>query len=315
MPSPRPTAPRSPSAPAELPSLSPPRMRRLLRSYLAEDRAEQDITTEAVIPPRTRAQGILEAQESGVVSGLDAAQMLAEEVGLEVIRHVSDGSSVRRGTPLLTLRGDARRILSVERTLVNLVMHLSGVATETARMVRAVREVDPRFQVLATRKTLPGLRDLEKRAVVHGGGHPHRRDLASAILVKNNHLALVPLREAVRRARRRAGRSRELMVEVRSLPEAREAIRAGAHRILLDNLSPAGARQLIRALEREGLRDRVLLEVTGGVSHATVREYARTGADMASAGRLTHSARALSVHLVVSPLPPTPRAGAASARP
>jgi nicotinate-nucleotide pyrophosphorylase (carboxylating) len=294
------------------------RLARSLREFLREDRAHQDVTTRTVIPPRTRAEAILESQASGVVSGLEAAQVLAEELGLETIRHVQDGSTVRRGTRLLTLRGDARRILSAERTLVNLVMHLSGVATETSRLVRAVETVSPGLTVAATRKTLPGLRDLEKRAVFHGGGDPHRRDLASAILIKTNHLTLVPLRQAVRRAvqraRQRGSRRLEVMVEVRSLEEAREAIGAGADRLLLDNFSPAEARRTIQALEEEGLRDRVTLEVSGGISLRTIRQYARTGADIASAGSITHSARALPVHLVVRPWgsrrrspPPPPR--------
>lgn len=297
------------SAASPLPPLPRQTLRRQLRTFLDEDRADRDITSEAVIPPRTRVQGVLEAQGSGVVSGLEAAEVLAEEVGLESERRVADGATVRPGTALMVFHGDARRLLAVERTLVNLVMHLSGVATETAQMVEAAADVSPTFRVAATRKTLPGLRDLQKRAVIHGGGDPHRRDLASAILIKGNHLALVPLAAAVRRARAKVGARREVMVEVRSWEEAREAVVAGADRLILDNFSPAGARRLIRSLEREGLRSRVVLEVSGGVSLKNIQAWARTGADLASSGALTHSVVALPVHLVVTPWPPPPSRG------
>jgi len=176
-------------------------------------------------------------------------------------------------------------------------MHASGVATATARAVRAAGRSRGALRVLATRKTLPGLRDLEKAAVVHGGGRPHRRDLASAILVKNNHVALVGLEAAVARARRSARPGEPVEVEVASVGAARRAARAGADVLLIDNASPARARAIVRALERAGVRDRLRIELSGGLTAENLGRYRSVGADRASLGALTHSAAALPFHL------------------
>ncbi|MCI4361321.1 MAG: carboxylating.nicotinate-nucleotide diphosphorylase, partial [Thermoplasmata archaeon] len=152
-----------------------------------------------------------------------------------------------------------------------------------------------------TRKTLPGLRDLEKAAIAHGGGFPHRRDLSSAVLIKNNHLAFLPVEEAVRRARRSVGADVPIEVEVDRVDAALRAARAGADALLVDNRSPAAVQRILRRLERAGLRDQVWVEVSGGITRATIGAFRRTGADAASLGSLTHSARALPFHLVVAP--------------
>jgi nicotinate-nucleotide pyrophosphorylase (carboxylating) len=275
---------------------------RRLRGYLNEDRASRDLTTRTVVPPGTQAQAVVRAQACGVVSGVAVVRALLEAEGLRPQQVLRDGSRVRPGSVLLRFQGDASKVLSVERTVLNLLTHLSGVATSTRKAVDTARRARPGFVVAATRKTLPGLRDLEKAAVVHGGGHPHRRDLSSSILIKNNHLALVPLDEAVRRARKRVGPRGTVMTEVRSYAQAASAVRAGADQLLFDNVSPRTARRWVRSLEREGLREGVLLEVSGGIRPDTVGAYARTGVDRASLGYLTHSAPALPLHLTVTPL-------------
>lgn len=283
------------------PSGGPHARSRSLRAYLHEDRAERDTTSRALVPPHLRAVGVVEAQAPGVVSGVAVAVALARLQGLEARPLVRDGASIARGQPLLLLGGNARRLLATERTLLNLLMHLSGVATLTATMVRKVRAASDRTIVAATRKTLPGLRDLEKAAVIDGGGDPHRRDLSSAVLIKNNHVALVPLPTAVARAARRTPRGTPLIVEVSDLPSALTAIRAGANRVLLDNLSPAQVRRLLQGLERAHVRRGVVVEVSGGIHERNVAAYARAGADVVSVGGLTHSAPALPVHLVLRP--------------
>ncbi|MFY9716668.1 MAG: nicotinate-nucleotide diphosphorylase (carboxylating), partial [Thermoplasmata archaeon] len=173
---------------------------RLVRAALWEDRTGQDRTTRAILTAPRRAVGTVTAQARGTLSGMQPARAIARVAGLTLRSAKRDGDPIRRGSVVLVLRGDARKILAVERTLLNFLMHASGVATATAR---AVDRAGP-LQVWGTRKTVPGLRDLQKAAIRHGGGSPHRRDLAAAFLVKNNHLALVPLPEAVRRARRAA---------------------------------------------------------------------------------------------------------------
>jgi nicotinate-nucleotide pyrophosphorylase (carboxylating) len=202
------------------------------------------------------------------------------------------------GARVLTLSGDLRRILGVERTMLNYLMHLSGVATATARAVKASGGRSG-LQVYATRKTLPGLRDAEKAAVIHGGGHPHRRDLSSAVLIKTPHLAVLPVEEAVRRARSATRAGTVIEVEVRRPTEALRAARAGASALLIDNRTPAQVRAIVRTLESARLRGRVWLELSGGITAERLPRYRRTGADAASLGSLTHSAPALPFHLVL----------------
>ncbi len=276
-------------------------LRRSVRAALAEDRAGRDRTTRAILPGPVRAEAVVTAQAPGVLSGIDAARAAARLGGLTVRKARRDGAAIRPGSVVLVVRGDARRILAVERTLLNFLMHASGVATATARAVRAVGG-GRTLEVWGTRKTLPGLRDLEKAAVRHGGGRPHRRDLASGLLVKNNHLARVPLEEAVRRARRAARPGERVEVEVRSVREALRAARAGADALLLDNRTPREARRIVRALARAGLRRGRWIELSGGITPATIARFRRTGADAASLGSLTHSAPAVPFHLAVHPV-------------
>ncbi len=273
----------------------------LVRRALAEDRARNDRTTELLFPRAFAAEAVVSAQASGVLSGMAAVRALARAAGLQVRSARADGSRIRPGTVVARLGGDARRILGIERTLLNFLMHASGIATATDRAVRATDGGRPRLAVYATRKTLPGLRDLEKAAVVHGGGRPHRRDLSDAILVKNNHLVFVPLETAIERARAGARPGERVQVEVRTGAEALRAARAGIRDLLIDNASPARARAIVRALERAGLRRRCFLELSGGITPETIARYRSVGADAASLGALTHSAVAMPFHLTLRP--------------
>ena len=241
------------------------------------------------------------------MSGVSAARAVARSQGLTVVSARRDGSRVRPGTVVLRLRGDARRILAAERTLLNFLMHASGVATETRRAVDAARGARRPLEVWATRKTLPGLRDLEKAAVVHGGGRPHRRDLSDAVLIKNNHLALLSLTAAVTRARARARPGERVEVEVRSAAQAIRAARAGADALLLDNVSPRRAREIVQKLEQQDLRRGRWVELSGGITPGRVPLYRSVGADAVSLGGLTHSAPALPFHLILRSTPPLRR--------
>lgn len=267
-----------------------------LERALAEDRVRLDRTSQAVLPRNLRARARIVAQAPGTLSGVAVAVHLARTAGLSVRPRRRDGAPIRAGEVVLELAGNARRLLGVERTLLNYLMHLSGVATQTRAAVRAARG---RFQVLATRKTLPGLRDLEKAAVVHGGGGPHRRDLSEAFLVKSTHLALAGLEPAVRSALRAARGRYPVEVEVRSLPEAVRAVRAGGRRLLLDNAGPTRSARIIRGLAVRSLRSGVYVELSGGITPQSVPRYLGSGADAVSLGTLTHSAPALPFHLVL----------------
>lgn len=289
--------------PLEVPDLAPARLARDVERWLEEDRARQDLTSLHALPAELEASGTVEAQAEGVLSGMVAALAIARAMHLRARPLKRDGDRVRRGVPVLRLDGRARDLLAAERTLLNLLMHLSGVATATSRAVLAARRGRAGTIVAATRKTLPGLRDLEKSAVVHGGGDPHRRDLSSSVLLKNNHLALVDLRSLPVPLGGRRGSGRPLIVEVRSAGDAVEVARRGVDRLLLDNLSPREVRAVLRSLDRSGLRRKVVVEVSGGITERNVEAYARAGADVVSMGALTHSAPALPFHLVVLPRP------------
>ncbi len=271
------------------------------RRALGEDRFRDDRTSRAVVPARARAEGRVVAQAPGLLSGVVTAASIARAAGLRATIVRRDGSRMRAGSTVLRMVGSARAVLGAERTVLNVVMHASGIATTTDRAVRAARGAPRPLQVWATRKTLPGLRDLEKAAVVHGGGRPHRRDLADALLVKTNHLRFSSLPEAVRRAAAAARPGEPVEVEVRSATEAIRAARASAGALLLDNLPPRRARAVVRALERSGLRRGRWVELSGGITPENVRRFRGVGADAVSLGALTHSAMALPFHLELRP--------------
>jgi nicotinate-nucleotide pyrophosphorylase (carboxylating) len=263
---------------------------------LAEDLGDGDVTTEATVPPGVRAEALITQKAPGVIFGIDAAAaaFTALDPDAEVQRLVDEGVWRERGE-VLRVRGRARALLSAERTALNLLGRLSGVATLSARYAQAVLGTGAR--VLDTRKTTPGLRALEKAAVAAGGATNHRAGLYDAILIKENHAALAGgVGEAVRLARA-AAPELQVQVECRDLREVDEALAAGAPRILLDNMTPA---QLREAVAHVG--GRALLEASGGVSIETVREVAGTGVDFVSVGALTHSAPALDLSLILSPV-------------
>jgi|HubBroStandDraft_1064217.scaffolds.fasta_scaffold146741_2 nicotinate-nucleotide pyrophosphorylase (carboxylating) len=285
-------------SPRHRPSYGP-----LARAVLAEDRAGDDRTSHALLPRRAPARARIIAQASGVLSGGAAARAVARAAGLKTGATLPDGAPIRSGQVVMTLAGDAHRIFAAERSILNLLMHASGIATATARAVRGARGSPRRLQVWATRKTLPGLRDLQKAAVVDGGGFPHRRDLSDGLLIKSSHLSLVPLATAVARVRRRARPGERVQVEVRTPDEAVRAVRAGADALLIDNASPTRARWIVQALERAGLRNGRWVELSGGITPETVHRYRKVGADAVSLGALTHSATALPFHLRLGPVP------------
>jgi nicotinate-nucleotide pyrophosphorylase (carboxylating) len=269
----------------------------VVRQALTEDVGAGDLTTQATVPPGTRARARVTQKQEGVLFGLDAAELAFAllDPGVDTER-LAPEATWREGGPVLEVEGDAAALLSAERTALNLLQRLSGVATLTARYVEAIAGTGARL--LDTRKTTPGLRLLEKAAVVAGGGHNHRIGLFDAILIKENHIAMAGgVGEAVRKAR---AASPGVLVEVEARTEAdvEEALEAGAPRILLDNMAPEAMRAIVA---RVG--DRAELEASGNVTLATIRAVAETGVDFISVGALTHSAPALDLSLLLEPLP------------
>jgi nicotinate-nucleotide pyrophosphorylase (carboxylating) len=275
--------------------------RRLAQWALDEDLdGVGDLTSAAVIPPDLPGQAVLVARAPGVLAGLPAAQVTFRLVDPELsfTPEVEDGADVDRGTRLAVVRGRMRSILTGERTALNFVQRLSGVATQTRRHVALVADLP--VKVLDTRKTTPGWRLLEKYAVRRGGGHNHRTGLYDGVLIKDNHLAALGARpdaaaEAVRLARECYGTSVPLELEVDTLEQLNQALAARPDIVLLDNMSPEQMAEAVR--RRDAAAPGVLLEASGGVSLATLRRVAESGVDRVSVGALTHSAVALDVAL------------------
>ncbi|MGZ4323848.1 MAG: carboxylating nicotinate-nucleotide diphosphorylase [Solirubrobacteraceae bacterium] len=264
---------------------------------LAEDVGDGDVTTQATVPADARARATITQKAPGVVFGLDAAEHTFRSLDPDVaLERLVDEGVWREGGPVLRIEGSARAILTAERTALNFLQRLSGVATLTARCVQAVQGTG--VKILDTRKTTPGLRALEKAAVAAGGGTNHRAGLYDAILIKENHSALAGgVGEAVRRASALAPEL-ELEVECATLEEVDEALQAGARRILLDNMDTAQLREAVRHVD-----GRAELEASGGVTLETLPALASTGLNFISVGALTHSAPALDLSLLLEPLP------------
>jgi nicotinate-nucleotide pyrophosphorylase (carboxylating) len=271
-----------------------------IRGFLREDIGFGDITSISLIPEGQRARARLFFREPGVAAGLEEAVALFDMLGCGAELRKRDGERVKAGEVLLEVEGPARALLSGERTAINIVAHMSGIATATAEVASKARKINPAVRVAATRKTLPGLRELEKKAVELGGGDPHRLRLDDCVLIKDNHLELVPsITEAVRRARERVSFTKKIEVEARSLDQAEEAARAGADIVMFDNMPPAEIRRCLDSLEGKGLRAGRLYEASGGITAENAGEYAAIGIDVISLGSLTHSSRSLDVKLEI----------------
>jgi len=274
---------------------------RAIRLALQEDHFLGDVTTAALFPSPVPAIARIVAQQSLVVAGLAAAVRTFQAVDASLVLsiHRQDGEHANEGDCLLQIEGDGRSILKAERVALNFLQHLSGIATLTRRFCDAVRGYP--VTILDTRKTIPGIRALQKWAVLLGGGTNHRRSLSDGVLIKDNHLALLnqttmPVQTACRKAKAKAPRSMNIVVEVESLAAVRQALAGRADIILLDNMNPATVRQAIRLI-----KGRALVEVSGGITLKNIRVMAAAGPDRISIGALTHSAPAATLSLVLEP--------------
>jgi nicotinate-nucleotide pyrophosphorylase (carboxylating) len=286
------------------------RISALLEAALIEDKAAQDITTDLTIDPALRATGTIIARQSCVVAGIGCISAFLSLYGklsnkpagrFEVISHpeIFDGVRVKKDQAIAVIRANAASILSTERVILNLMQRMSGIATLTHDYVAAVAAVKSKTKILDTRKTIPGLRALDKYAVSCGGGTNHRLDLQDGILIKNNHLSLgggLPAALARALAGRKPGQI--VQVEVRTPLELDQAIAGGAESILLDNMTP---KEVARALKliRKSL-PKATVEASGNVTLKTVRDYAKTGVDFISVGALTHSATAVDLSMKIT---------------
>src|SRR6195952_2534675 len=284
------------------------RIRTILEAALAEDKVANDVTTALTIAPGLRASGTIVAKQACVVAGLGSipvffetfAKMNNAPVGrFEVVSHpeIFDGVKVKKGQTIAVIRHNATAILSCERVILNLIQRMSGIATLTNEFVKEVART--KTKVLDTRKTIPGLRVLDKYAVVCGGGVNHRLDLQDGILIKNNHISLgggLPIALAAALKDRR--HNQPVQVEVRSQQELDEALAGGPDSILLDNMTPAATKKAVKQIRTAF--PNMPIESSGNMSLATVRDYALAGVDFVSVGALTHSAIAVDLSMKIA---------------
>ena len=271
-----------------------------LKQLLAEDVGQGDVTSAAVVPAGLMVEAAVVAKEAGIAAGIEETAILAESLGLSVKTEVVDGDEVKNGKVILRISGDAQAILSAERTMLNLLSRMSGIATATRRVVEKLRKAKSTAKIAATRKTAPGLLYFDKKAVLIGGGDPHRLHLDDMILVKDNHIVITgSVEDAVKKAKA-ASFSKKIEVEVTSATDALKAAEAGADIIMLDNFSPKQIREAVEALKKAGFFGKILVEVSGGITAENLLEYASAQVDTISMGALTHSAKALDISLEVT---------------
>ena len=272
-------------------------LRRLVELALEEDLGRGDVTSDLLVPSDTKTRAVLRSRSQGVIAGLEVASRVFELVDEQVrfVPLIGDGASVTRGQDLAVVSGPARSVLRGERVALNFLQRLSGIATLTSRFVDVVRGTGAR--IVDTRKTTPGLRALEKYAVRAGGGLNHRRDLSDAVMIKDNHLAVISalglsIGDAIKQARESLPHTLKIEIEVDALDQIPEALAAGVDIILLDNFSTEDLKAAVRLID-----GRAITEASGGVSLETVSEIAASGVDVISVGALTHSAPALDIGL------------------
>lgn len=283
-------------------NFDPVSLEEIVARALREDVGDGDVTTDWTLAPDAVARARFEAGQPGVLSGLFPASLTfrAVDPGLQFRTLLADGDQVEPGQPIAEVRGAARSLLTGERTALNFMRHLSGIATMTRQYVDAVRNTGAR--IVDTRKTTPGLRDLEKRAVLHGGGANHRHGLFDMVLIKDNHIAAAGgIAAAVHRCRsnmEHSGRRYDIEVETSGLDQVEEAVRSGADWIMLDNMSTGEMRTAVGRIRALTAADRsIVVEASGAITLDRLEEIAKTGVDVISVGALTHSSPALDISL------------------
>lgn len=279
----------------------PPEVIKQLESFLEEDVRSGDITTNAMEPLGGEATATIFSKGRSILAGIEEIIAIAN---LRHLKHeilVHEGNWVEPGQPVMRIIGPAKTLLIVERVCLNIIQRMSGIATKTYNMVKKAREKNPDVIIAATRKTTPGFRYFEKRAVQIGGGDPHRYALDDMILIKNNHIDVVgSVTKAIQLAKKAVSFSKKISCEVRNMSEGMEAVSAGADIILLDNFKPDAMREFVQKLMEKGLREKVLLEASGGMDEHNAADYAATGIDIISSGSLTHSYRAADYNMRIS---------------
>jgi nicotinate-nucleotide pyrophosphorylase (carboxylating) len=271
-----------------------------LRRILTEDIGQGDVTTALIVPADTIAEAEVVAKEAGVIAGIEEAEILSKSLGLKAESSVADGETVKHNTVLMRILGDARTLLSVERTLLNIVSRMSGIATITRELTQKIREAGYKAQVACTRKVAPGLLYFDKKAVFIGGGDTHRLHLDDMILIKDNHIAVAgSINNAVKKAKKGISFTKKIEVEVSKPKDVLEAAEAGADIIMLDNFTPNQIATSVDLLTKSRYYGKVLLEASGGITAENILKFASTGVDTISLGEITHSVKAFDLSLEI----------------
>lgn len=271
-----------------------------IEDMLKEDKGFGDITSEALIPKDQEIYAIIVSKDVGVAAGMDIVEEMFLEEGIKTVKLVEDGNLIEKGDILFKLKGNARKILLLERTALNITMRMSGVATATNDICRKVHDVNPNLRIAGTRKTSPDFSIFDKEAITIGGGDSHRYGLDDMVLIKDNHIAAVgSVEEALKRALDNVSFSKKIEIEVETIEDAINVAGLGADIIMLDNFYPDKAQECIEKLEELDLRDNVLIEISGGITSDNIMDYAKLNIDIISLGALTHSTRSLDYSLKV----------------
>ncbi len=274
-------------------------IKKKIKEMLAEDIGTGDVTSNSLINPKIRAASEIVAKENGVLAGAQEAAAVFKEVGVKVRPILTDGADISAGDVIMRAEGQAIKILAAERVALNLLMRMSGIATATRELIKRAKMRNPYVVISATRKTAPLLTYFDKQAVIAAGGSPHRYRLSDQILIKDDHIKIVgSIAEAIRRAKK-FGRRGKIEVETTTPEEALEAARASADIVMFDNMKPKEIVRAIKMLKREGLRERVSLEASGGITPDNIGVYAATGVDVISSSYMTMRAPAIDFGMTV----------------
>lgn len=271
-------------------------MDKIIEYMLAEDEGFGDITSQAVVDEGKIVKAYIISKDEGILAGIDIIRQLFEEKGVKVTFWLADGTRISNSDLLMSLEGDARTILLLERTVLNLLMRMSGVASAANHFVDIVK--DSNVRIAGTRKTSPALGKFDKYALKVGGADTHRFGLDDMVLIKDNHIAAcgTPL-EALKKAKDNTSFSKKIEIEVETLDDAIECVKNGADIVMLDNMSPSEVKEVIDELNKLNIRQNSLIEVSGGINEENILEYADLGVDIISMGALTHATRSLDFSL------------------
>jgi nicotinate-nucleotide pyrophosphorylase (carboxylating) len=266
-----------------------------------EDFMEEDVEYgdyEEILPD-VACEAEIKAKERGILAGLEEVKQIVDYLSLQYFTELKEGDEINNGDIIMRIRGNCVKILNVERLVLNFLGRMSGIASLTNAFVKEARAVNEKIRVAGTRKTTPGFRKYEKKAILIGGGDPHRFGLYDAVIIKDNYIRVMGMEEAIKRARERASFVRKIEIEVETIKDAIKAAELNADIIMLDNMTVEEVRECVRVLQEKKLRDKLILEASGEINRENIKDFAFTGVDVISIGMLTHSAKWLDFSLDV----------------